>query len=187
MSELIAIPLESDRRAVEVLATLRRLQAEYHSPSGGAGGVDDDGVPPFRLPLSRRGRLWRRLRAVALATLIGGAAALVAGLAVAVRNGAPAPGLPQLGSVPGDVLLAGGGGLLIGAACATLFWRLHRRTLPEVQRPRTVTWLVSYIMHDGPSPRGSAVRASVFQITLAVEAEGRLKAILARAGATAAR
>jgi hypothetical protein len=184
MSELIAIPLESDRRAVEVLATLRRLQAEYRGASGGSGGAGD-GALPLGFPLGRRRRLWRCLRSVALASLIGGVAALVAGLAVAVRDGAPAPGLPQLGSVPAQALLTGGG-LLIGAACATLIWLLHRRTLPRMQSPRTVTWLVSYIMQDGPSPRGSAVRASVFQITLPVEAEGRLKAILARADATAA-
>ena len=185
MGELIAIPLESDRRAVEVLATLRRLQAEYRGASESSAGAAD-GALPLGLPLGRRRRLWRRLRSVALVTLIGGAAALVAGLAVAVRNGALAPGLPQLGSVPAQALLTGSG-LLIGAACATLFWRL-RRALPRVQSPRTVTWLVSYIMQDGPArASGSTVRASVFQITLPVEAEGRLKAILARADATAAR
>ena len=40
MSELIAVPLESDRRAVHVLAALQWLEAEYH------GVLERAGTPP---------------------------------------------------------------------------------------------------------------------------------------------
>jgi hypothetical protein len=50
-----------------------------------------------------------------------------------------------------------------------------------------VRWLVTYTIRDRTATGARRVRASVHQVTLPVEAEGRLKAILARADATAAR
>jgi hypothetical protein len=50
-----------------------------------------------------------------------------------------------------------------------------------------VTWLVTYVIRDGGAPGGGRLCASVFQVTLPAHAEGRLKAILARADAAAPR
>jgi hypothetical protein len=50
-----------------------------------------------------------------------------------------------------------------------------------------VSWLVSYVIRDGDSPGAGRLRASILQVTLPAEAEGRLKAILARADAATAR
>ena len=94
MSELIAIPLESDRRAVEVLATLRRLQAEYRGARDPAGA--DDGALPWGSHWAGGGARGDACAPWPWSTLIGGVAALVAGLAVAVRRG------PRAGSLPGS-------------------------------------------------------------------------------------
>ena len=49
-----------------------------------------------------------------------------------------------------------------------------------------MTWLVAYTIRDRTAAGARRVRASVHQVTLPAEAEGRLKAILARADAPAA-
>jgi hypothetical protein len=189
MSELMAIPLGSDRRAVEVLAALRRLQAEYAddgAPAGPGATARDPGRPSGADPGRRRA--WRRLAALALAALALGAA----GAAGALHDGASVLDAPPAEGVTG-ALLGAGVCLLLGAACATLVWLLRRRALPgEPGRPGgpappRVTWLVSYVVRDPPSPQGHPrLRATILRVTLPAEAEGRLKAILARAGAPAA-
>jgi hypothetical protein len=85
-------------------------------------------------------------------------------------------------------------GALFGAAIGALLGAIAGAALkvffPAAPQPkqdvRTVTWLISYIMRDGPADSGR-LRGSFLQITLPVEAEAQLKAILARVDATAAR
>ena len=48
-------------------------------------------------------------------------------------------------------------------------------------------WLVAYTIRDNTAAGARRVRSSIHEIRLPAEAEGRLKAILARAEATAAR
>jgi hypothetical protein len=191
MRELIAIPLESDRRAVEVLAALRRLQAEYddRGASAGSGATTRGSVSPFEAHPGGRRRGWRRLGVAVLAALALGAA----GAAVALLYGAPSSGIRPTQGVT-DALPSPGVCGLLGAAGAALVWLLRRRPLRrEPWRPGghprpTVTWRVSYVVRDPPSPQGSPrLRATILQVTLPAEAEGRLRAILARADATVAR
>jgi hypothetical protein len=189
MSELIAIPLESDRRAVAVLAALRRLQAEYEGEGEGdaaGSGVTGDDRASLLGPDPGRRRVWRRLRSILLAALALGAT----GAAVALLSGALPPDAGHVeGAIPPQ-LRAGAVALLVAAACALLL-RLPRRG-GRPRKPRrgarpTVTWLVSYVMRDASSTGRSRLRATILQVTLPVEAEGRLRAILARADATAVR
>jgi uncharacterized membrane protein len=185
MSELIAIPIESDRRAVEVLAAMRWLQAEYQGDPEASGASPNDTAPPI---VSRPGRLrraWRPFRFGALAALVGS----VTGATMALLTAALVLGLPSMSSLPGGApaALAAAGALMGATVGATLHVLLHRRRLPVKPDAPTVTWLVSYIMRDGPSPDARRMRASIIQVTLPAEAEGRLKAILARAATTAAR
>jgi len=189
MSELIAIPLESDRRAVEVLAALRRLQAECWGDPGVSGVSGSAGAAPCD---SRPGRMhaWRRrglgLAIGALTTLVGGAA----GAAVALVSAAAVSGTPAFGALLAAASGAGtplaAAGVLVGAAVgATLHVSLWHRRFPANPPAPTVTWLVSYLIHDRRAPAAGRMRASILQVTLPADAEGRLKTILARAGATA--
>jgi len=197
MSELISIPLESDRRATAVLAAVRRLQAEYQAgpeaswaPTDGAG----DGAPAAGRRGPRRG-----VRSERLAALVGGAV----GATVALVLTAHAPGLRAPGGLTAG-LLAGVYGALAGALAGLLASRAgealrgHRPrggiraptdapATPDEAGGPTVTWLVSYVMRDGDSTGPARLRASVLQVTLPAEAEGRLKAILARADAATSR
>jgi hypothetical protein len=77
--------------------------------------------------------------------------------------------------------------LLLIAAAPFLLRALDRRPRPLAGAAPRVTWLVSYLIRDPAAAHARRVRATVLQITLPAEAEGRLKAILARADATAAR
>jgi hypothetical protein len=205
MSELIAIPLESDRRAAAVLAALRRLQAEYQGDTAESGEYASGTAAPAD---SRPGRLWRagrRGRSRAVAPPIGYAAVAIAAAltavatvaSVALLSAAAVSELPSLPFLKGDVrvalvaaagvLLVAAGGVLLGAAGERL--RLRRRregTLTTADTPK-VSWLVSYVIRDGDSPGAGRSRASILQVTLPAEAEGRLKAILARADAATAR
>jgi hypothetical protein len=195
MSELIAIPLESDRRAAAVLAALRRLQAEYEGEVDRSGASAGGTASP---PDARPGRLWRawhRARWGALASLIGGAAvaavAAVALLSAAAVSGTPTLPFPLAG-VPGALVAAAG--VRVGAAAGEKHRALRRRAgAPAAADAPLVSWLVAYVMRDGvfvgdgASPGGGRVRASVLQVTLPAGAEERLKAILARADAATAR
>ena len=53
MNELIAIPVESDRRAVAVLAALRQLEAEYAGQAAAAGPPAAAAAPTARRRLVR--------------------------------------------------------------------------------------------------------------------------------------
>jgi hypothetical protein len=187
MSELIAIPLESDRRAVAVLAALRRLQAEYEDEGDAAGsGVTGDDCASLLGADPGRRRVWRRLRSILLAALTLGAT----GAAVALLSGALPPDAGHVEGATAPQLRACAGALLVAAACALLLRLPHRGARPRQPRRDarpTVTWLLSYVMRDASSTGGRRLRATILQVTLPVEAEGRLKAILARADATAAR
>jgi hypothetical protein len=191
MSELIAVPVESDRRAVEVLSELRRLQAEYGGDREVSGASASAAAPPTDARSGRRRTRRRRglgLALGALTTLAGGAA----GAAVALVSAAAVSGTPAGGALPGaapgiGIVFAAAGALLGAAVGATLYVLLHRRRFPAAPRAPTVTWLVSYIIRDGHAPDAGRLRASILQVTLPADAEGRLKAILARAGTTAAR
>jgi hypothetical protein len=190
VSELIAIPLESDRHAVELLAALRRLQAEYRADSGGTGAsATGDDV----LTVTRPGRrlVWWRLRSAALAVLVGGAIGGLTVAAAAVCGEAPAPGTPLVGGVPEAPMGrgVGVGGLLaaVGATFAILLLRLHRAEPARTRAAPTVTRLVAYLVRDGSSLEARRVRVSSFRIASPAEAEGRPEAVPARADATAAR
>jgi hypothetical protein len=193
VSELIAVPVESDRRAVQALAALRRLQAEYEGDPGRPGASALEEVNPIVSRPDRQRRPRLRLRTTALAALVGGAvgaAGGLAGAAMALHCGAPAPGAPLTGGVPGDLPGAGVGWALGAAAGAILavllLWFPRGRPVRTRVGPK-VTWLVSYVVRDARPPGSRLVRASVLQITLPADAEGRLRAILSRADAAAAR
>jgi hypothetical protein len=185
MSELIAIPLESDRRAVEVLNALRWLQAEY--------ACREDALPPVqseadeavrRADAAAARRRWVRLL-IALAALAALVLSATAAGAELFSRGA-APDAERDGAIVLR-LVAGAGALLVAVALPLLRRRGARYPRPAPERGQTVTWLVSYLIRDPAARRAQAVRATVLQITLPAEAEGRLKAILARVDATAAR
>jgi hypothetical protein len=192
--ELIVIPLESDRFAVEVLAALRRLQAEYQEDSGGAGGPGPSATGDDHPAVSRPGRrrVWWCLRSAALAALVGGAIGGLAGAATAVRGEAPSPSTPSIGGVLGALLGrgVGGGGLLVAAAGATfaiLLLRVHRGEPARTRAAPTVIRLVAYLTRDGTSLEVRRARASGLPITPPEGVEGRPEAFWARADATAAR
>jgi hypothetical protein len=186
MSELIAIPLESDRRAAEVLAALRWLEAEYEDEGdAGASGADPDApASPMSVAPDRRPG-WRRPLAYVFAALALGAL----GAAVVLFGGAPPPGVRPVegATAAGALLVAAAGVLLVAAAGAAPLPAGRRRPADRSRSAPAVTWLVSYLMRDRDAPGARRVRASVLQVTLPAEAEGRLRAILARADATAAR
>jgi uncharacterized membrane protein len=182
MSELIAIPIESDRRAVEVLGALRRLEAEYACPGAAACGpaAADEAARALAAETSRRRRVRRRLALAAFA-----AVALSASEAGGALLGHAAGLAAGFESVPGAFLAVAGGALLAITAVALL---LRRRRAPASSGGgSTVPWLVAYAIRDRLAPGARRVRATVHQVSLPVEAEGRLKAILARADAPAAR
>jgi hypothetical protein len=191
MSELIAFPVESDRRAVEVLSALRRLQAGCWGDPEVSGASGNAAASP-RASRPGQKHAWRRrgfgLAIGALTTLVGGAA----GAAVALVSAAAVSGTPAIGALlaaaSGAGILIAAAGALVGAAVgATLCVLLWHRRFPATSRAPTVALLVSYFIHDGRALRVWRLRASILQVTLPADAEGRLKAILARAGATAAR
>jgi hypothetical protein len=76
--------------------------------------------------------------------------------------------------------------LLSATAGERLRARRHREGAPAAGASK-VSWLVSYVIRDGDSPGAGRLRASILQVTLPADAEGRLKAILARADAATAR
>jgi hypothetical protein len=185
MGELIAIPLSSERRAAAVLASLRRLEAEYlvtPAPADVAlswiGGL---------LRPRRWWGLWGIHPAVwlALAIEIGAMAIVVIKFGTVPRFPwrVPPLGAPD-GVLPVGVLL----GLAVGLA---LGLRLARTVAARQRRGRrrdtgNVTWLVSYVTREPDGSGSGRVRASVVRISLPEAAEGRLRAILERAAATAA-
>jgi uncharacterized membrane protein len=200
MSELIAIPLESDRRAVHVLAALQWLEAEYRGRLERTGTATGTAAPDGGSVIPPAGK-WDRLRRVGRhlpvsrlhVSVLAALAGAVAGAAVALLSEALMTAVPVVASVPaylvgaaiGALLGAATGALLgmfAGAALKVLFPATPQRT----QDIRTVTWLISYIMRDGPAESGR-LRGTVLQITLPVEAEAQLKAILARVDTTVAR
>jgi hypothetical protein len=195
MSELIAIPLESDRRAVHVLASLRWLEAEYQGMlERAAPPPAGDGVLPPPGRWTRIRRLGRRVRVTRLHVgVLGALAGALAGAAVSQLSAGLTSAIPALTGSPAYLLGATIGallgavfGVLLGAVAAAAFRSFCPATPPPKQDVRTVTWLISYIMRDGPAESGG-LRGSFLQVTLPVEAEERLKAILSRADATATR
>ena len=177
MNELIAIPVESDRRAVAVLAALRRLEAEYAGRAAAAG-------PPAAATARRRRFVRRRLACAAFAV-----AALCASAAGAALLGRVSTLAAPAVSDPAVLLGAAAGGLLLAVAAGAL---LLRRRRPDRRAPvgtaagSAVAWLVAYTVRDRTATGARRVRATVHQLTLPAEAEGRLKAILAGAAAPAA-
>jgi hypothetical protein len=198
MSELIAIPLESDRRAVHVLAALQWLEAEYR------GNLERAVTPPAgdaAIPAPSRPSRWTRIRRAGRrvrvgrlhVSVVGGLAGGLAGAAVALLSSALWSALPALTAVPAyaygaamGAMLGASLGALAGAVAAAAVNALLPATPQRKQDVRTATWLISYIMRDGPSESGR-LRGSFLQITLPIEAEERLKTILARVDATVAR
>ena len=88
MSELIAIPLESDRRAAEVLAALRWLEAEYEDEGdAGASGADPDAPAS---PVGRRTRPAAEVATAAGVRLRRPCARRSGSGRCAVRRGSPA-------------------------------------------------------------------------------------------------
>jgi hypothetical protein len=78
--------------------------------------------------------------------------------------------------------------VLLGAAAADRLRALRRReAVPTTVDAPQASWLVSYVIRDGEAPGAGRMRASILQVTLPADAEGRLKAILARADAATAR
>jgi hypothetical protein len=186
MSELIAIPLESDRRAVEVLAALRWLQAEYEcrgdAPPTATAADDVARAVATNSANSARRRVRLRLAFAAFVALVLGAWAAGQGLLNRVSELAARP--EGVTALRASAFL---GLLLFIAAAPFLLRALDRRPRHLAGAAPKATWLVSYLIRDPAAAHGRRVRATILQITLPAEAEGRLKAILARADATAAR
>ena len=195
MSELIAIPLESDRRAVHVLAALQWLEAEYQGvlERAGAPPDGDSGILP-KGRWDKLRRLARRLRVSRLHVgVVAGLVGALAGAAVALLSAALSSAVPALAGAPAYLVGAAIGALLgaaIGALVGNVAGAALKALLPATpqlrQDVRNVTWLISYVMRDAPAESGR-LRGSFLQITLPVEAEAQLKSILARVDANVAR
>jgi hypothetical protein len=190
---MIAIPLESERRAALLLSALRRLEAEYRedrpalpapapaprAPAGVRGGVED--------------------------SLIGGLlGALLAAVCASAVHGAPVTG-SVVGLIESAPLVLAGGftlGALAGLTLSRLRRAPWRRPLgaaagtsaPSAVAPMddgaaagasdAVTWLVAYVRVDRDEAEAAGagrVRTTVVRLDLPRSAEWRLKATLARA------
>jgi hypothetical protein len=173
MGEVIAVPVVSQPRAAEVLATMRRLEEEYRLAPARSGPQPAGQAARRRERAGGGFRPWRSGAAGAAIGGIAGAGAAFLGAAV-VRG--PSRSIGALRSS-----LAGG---LLGAAVGAL---ARRSFVPGGRRwsedDRPVTWLVSCVTWDEATPRPRGVRLSVLRVTLPEAAGARLKAILARASA----
>jgi hypothetical protein len=176
MGEVIAVPVVSQPRAAEVLATLRRLEEEYRLAPSRSGPQPAGRAARRRERPGGAFRPWRAGAAGAAGAAIGGIAGAGAVFLGAAVVGGPSRSIGALRSS-----LAGG---LLGAAVGAL---ARRSSGPGGRRrgqdDRPVTWLVSYVTWDEATPRPRGVRLSVLRVTLPEAAGARLKAILARASA----
>ena len=139
-----------------------------------------------------------RRRAGLRAALVGGAGA-AAVVTVVLAFAAHTPGALRPGGLPGGACGALAGLLVRRIGGARLRHRDRRGSrraphAPPAAAPAapdrtdragvpTVTWLISCVMYDGGPPGPARLRASVLQVALPADAEGQLKASLARADA----
>jgi hypothetical protein len=199
VGELIAIPLSSERRAALLLAALRHLESEYQVSQPAS-----DGTPGWLSRGARRRRMLSGARACLKDGLVGGVLGtmLAAVWAIwAVWTGT-SRGRPWEGSLAGlsevtPLVLALG--LTLGAL-AGVVWSLSRKALSLWRRERArrrcapeaggladhVSWLVAYLTLERDESGCSRLHTTVVRLSLPAEAEGRLRAALARAAATSA-
>ena len=177
MSDLIAVPAVSERRAATALAALQWLQAEYRpdpeAPGARPAPAEQDGRLGRRL--RRAGRRLGRGPALVLAGALAGAAAGLLGGVAASAAGGLTPVAPLLGGLLGAAVGAFLGPLLAG-----------RPPRPPEDESR-VTWLVSYLTIDESEPVPGRLRGTFVKVTLPREAEGRLRSILEHAAAPVGR
>jgi hypothetical protein len=178
---MIAVPVASERTAARLLATLRRLEAEYQVSPEAA-------LTPGRRR-SVRGPLRRGLPAAWVGlkhALLGG---LLAVLLTALCAGALSGGMWQgslVGLLEGSPLVPALS-LTLGALGGGAYFLARRPPAgEEVRAQGAVTWLVSYVALERDEAGEGRLFTTVVRLTLPRSAEGRLKAVLARAGATSA-
>jgi hypothetical protein len=180
MGKVIAIPLTSERRAVVLLAALRRLEAEYPVGLPAAGGL--------RRRIAGRARTARRR---VLRDLGEGAEAALAGAMLGLALAASCTGEADSVSLLGEVIRGAGGlplFLALGAALGLLISAMRRglrRDAPHdtVAEAGDLSWLLTRASTPPAGAGDCRVRTSVLRITLPGAAEGRLRAILERADA----
>jgi hypothetical protein len=192
VGELITIPLTSERKAVGVLASLRRLEAEYQV------GQQAERRPPGLGGAHTRTQIGAILRqgfAGLGQALVGG----VLGLTLAAICIPVLRALPWASDIFGraeGALCGLAAGIAAGLALGLVVhlagrWRANQATADEAMVASAtvdgdVSWLVSYVSCQRDETGIGQLRVSVLRLCLPEAAEGRLRTLLERAAATSA-